>query len=165
MKKVCILTSSHSPFDSRIFHKEAKTLAANDYKVALIVQHDKREIVDGVEIFPLPISRKRYKKMTVGVWKAFLLGLKQKADVYHFHDPALIPVGIALKLFGKRVIYDVHEDVPKQILSKEWIRSAYLRRVISFVFNIFEQFSTIFFDRIIAATPEIAKKFPEKKTI
>jgi glycosyltransferase involved in cell wall biosynthesis len=38
-----------------------------------------------------------------------------------FHHPELLWVGAVLHLRGAHVVYDVHEDVPKQILSKPWI--------------------------------------------
>jgi len=164
-KKINILTSVHPPFDDRIFHKEAKTLVKAGYDVILIAQHNEEEVVDGVRIVPLPKPRSRFERMTKVVWKLFKLALKKKADVYHFHDPELIPVGLVLRLFGKRVIYDVHEDAPKQILNKNWIRSHIVRKLVSFFFNIFERFSCMFFNAVVAATPDIAKKFPPQKTI
>jgi hypothetical protein len=48
-------------------------------------------------------------------------GLRRNGTVYHFHDPELIPAGLALRLLGKRVIYDAHEDLPRDILFKNWI--------------------------------------------
>jgi hypothetical protein len=40
--------------------------------------------------------------------KAFCLALEQKADIYHFHPPELLFIGVLLKLFTrKKVIYDV----------------------------------------------------------
>ena len=165
MRKVIHLTSVHPVFDGRVFHKEAKTLIKAGYDVILIAQHNKEEVVDGVKIIPLPKPRNRFERMTKVVWKLFRLALKEKADVYHFHDPELIPVGLVLRLFSKKVIYDVHEDVPQQILTKDWIRSYIVRKITSFIFKGFENLSCIFFNGIVAATPDIAKKFPSQKTI
>jgi len=164
-KKVCILTSVHPAFDGRIFHKEAKTLVNAGYDVVLIAQHNKEEVVGMVKIVPLPKPRNRFERMTKVGWKLFGLALKQKADIYHFHDPELIPVGLALKLFGKKVIYDVHEDVPKDILTKGWVGNKNIRKIVSIVFYLFEQFSVKFFNRVVTVTSDIAKKFPKEKTV
>jgi len=57
------LTTVHLPFDTRIFHKEAKTLVKAGYDVSLIVQHDKNELVDGVKIIALPKPRSRFTRI------------------------------------------------------------------------------------------------------
>ena len=164
--KVCILTSVHPPFDGRVFHKEAKTLAKAGYNVVLIAQHTGEETIDGVKILPLPRPKNRFVRITKVVWKLFRLALKEKANVYHFHDPELIPVGLVLKFFGKKVIYDVHEDYPKQILSSQkWAGNVYVRKFIAFITNIIERSGAFGFDSIAAATPDIAKKFNPSKTI
>jgi|Deesub1362A_J573_1020465.scaffolds.fasta_scaffold08329_3 glycosyltransferase involved in cell wall biosynthesis len=163
--KVCHITSVHSPFDTRIFYKECKTLVEAGYEVTLIAQHDKNELINGVKIVALPKAKNRIHRMFSLTLKAFWLALKQKAEVYHFHDPELIPLGIILKLWKKKVIYDVHEDVPKQILSKYWIKNAYTRKFISYLSNIIEQIGASIFTAVVAATPYIAEKFPKEKTI
>jgi glycosyltransferase involved in cell wall biosynthesis len=160
--KVCILTSGHPPFDSRIFHKEAKTLVKAGYKVVLIAQHSKEETVDGVRIVPLPTPKNRFERMTKVVWKLFRLALKEKAQIYHFHDPELMPVGVVLKLFGKKVIYDVHEDYQQKILSKKWI-GAKFRRVISFLMGYIEKACSMLFDYIITADSHTKMKFKKNK--
>ena len=165
MRKVIHLTSVHPVFDVRIFHKEVKTLVKAGYDVTLIAQHNKEEVVDGIRIVSLPKPRNRFERMTKVVWRLFRLALKEKADVYHFHDPELIPVGLVLRLFGKKVIYDVHEDVPQQILTKDWIGNPIVRKIISLFFKEFENLSCVFFNGIVAATPDIAKKFPSQKII
>jgi len=119
--KVCILTSVHSSFDVRIFHKEAKSLVKAGYDVTLIAQHDKEEVVDGVKIINLQKPRNRIERMTKTVWSAYRKAVQVNADIYHFHDPELMPIGFLLKCLGKKVIYDMHENLPKQIMSKHWI--------------------------------------------
>jgi len=48
--------------------------------------------------------------------KVFLLALKQRAEIYHFHDPEFLPWALLLKfLTRKSVVYDVHEDYPEKI--------------------------------------------------
>jgi hypothetical protein len=160
MIKVCILTSVHPPFDTRIFHKEAKSLARAGYDVTLIAQHDKGEVVDGIRIIPLRKPKNRLERMTKTVWSVYQKALEIDADIYHFHDPELIPVGLLLKLHGKRVIYDVHEDVPRQNLSKTYI-PAMLRKPVSAMIGVLEAFSARRFDGIVTATSFINKRFLE----
>lgn len=156
--KVCILTSVHPPFDTRIFHKEAKSMVRAGYDVTLIAQHDKEEIVDGIRIVPLPTPKNRLQRMTRTVWLAYRKALKINADIYHFHDPELMPVGLLLKRHGKRVIYDVHEDVPRQNLSKPYIPSL-LRKPISLMIGVLEAFFARRFDGVVTATPFINRRF------
>ena len=108
--KICMLSSTHSAFDDRIFYREAKSLSLAGYEVVIIAQHDKEEIIDNIKIVPLPIPKNRLHRMIKTAWKLFKLALKEKADVYHFHDPELMPIGILLKPKGKKIVYDVHED-------------------------------------------------------
>lgn len=157
--KVVHLTTVHPPFDTRVFHKEAKTLARTGYEVVLIAQHDKDEVVGGVKIIALPKPRNRFARIFGLTWKAFRLALWEKADIYHFHDPELLPVGVMLKLFTQaKVIYDVHEDVPEQILTKHWLPAS-LRHPIASVFNVIEKFLARMLDGIVVATEGIAEKF------
>jgi len=158
--KVCIITSVHPPFDTRIFHKEAKSLARAGYDVTLIAQHYEDEIVDGIKIVPLPKPKNRIERMTRAVWMAYRKALEIDADIYHFHDPELIPIGLLLEHQGKRVIYDVHEDVPRQNLSKPYI-PAVLRKPISAMIGTLEAFSARRLDGIVTATPFINRRFLE----
>ena len=133
-RKICILTSVHPAFDHRIFHKQVKSLLKAGYDVTLIAQHDKDETVDGVRIVALPKPKNRLRRI-LGTWRVFNLAFKQKADVYHFHDPELLPWGWLLqKLTHKPVIYDVHEYFIDTILFKAWI-PYFLRKPIARIFD------------------------------
>ena len=163
--KVVHLTTVHPPFDTRIFHKEAKTLAQAGYEVVLIAQHERNEVVDGVKIIALPRPRNRFVRIFGLTWRAFCLALRESAEVYHFHDPELLPIGVLLKLFtGAKVIYDVHEDVPQQILTKYWI-PAPLRRPVAAVFNAVEKLLAWAVDAVVVATEGIAEKFARFKPV
>ena len=159
-KKVCILTSVHPPFDIRIFHKESRSLVKAGYDVSLIAQHDKEEMVDGILISPLPKPRNRFERMTRTVWLVYQKALKIDADIYHFHDPELMSIGLMLKRRGKQVIYDIHEDVPRQNLSKSYIPAVF-RRPISLMIGALEAFSARRFDGVVTATPFINRRFLE----
>lgn len=158
MIKICILTSVHSPFDIRIFHKEGKSLVKAGFDVTLIAPHDKNETVDGIRIVPLMKSKNRIHRMTKTALQVYWHARKIDADIYHFHDPELIPIGLLLKSRGKRIIYDVHEDVPRQSLSKPYI-PAIFRKPVSRMTEALEIFSAHRFDGIVTATPFINRRF------
>jgi glycosyltransferase involved in cell wall biosynthesis len=149
-KKVCILTSVHYVFDTRIFHKQAKSLVEAGYNVILIAQHDRDEIMDGVRVLPLPKPKNRFRRM-LGTWRVFKLARKQRADVYHFHDPELIPIAVLLRLFTNgKLIYDVHENVKHDILGKLWLPRA-VRKLVSLIYQLTEKLSFPFINLIIIA--------------
>lgn len=158
MIRICHLTSAHLQTDTRIFYKECQTIAASGYDVTLIVQHQKDKVIESVRILSLDKPKTRKERMTKTVKQAYKRALECNADIYHFHDPELIPVGLKLKRKGKKVIYDVHEDVPRQILSKHWIPTL-LRKIISLFVERIENYAAKKFDYIITATPYIRNRF------
>ena len=160
--KVCILTSVHIPFDGRIFHKQAKSLAKAGYDVVLIARHDKAEIVDGVRMVPLPEPKNRLQRMTTLLWRLYRLAVREDADVYHFHDPELMPIGLLLKLHRKKVIWDVHEHYPNSILDKFWIPQS-LRRCVSKAVDLFEHLVVRWYDYVIYTTPFVGARYGKLK--
>lgn len=163
MKKICHLTSVHPVFDTRIFHKEIKTLARAGYDVTLIAQHNKNEIIDGIKIVALPKPKNRFERFIKLDYLLYKKALQQKTDIYHFHDPELIPWVLKLKKkTGAKIIYDVHEDIAKQILSKDWILKI-LRKIISYLFNFFEKKIARKFDFLIVASKHILYNFKKEK--
>jgi glycosyltransferase involved in cell wall biosynthesis len=157
-RRVAILSSVHPPFDTRIFQKQARALAAGGYDVTLVVPHARDETVDGVRLRALPPAGSRMRRMLAAPPRVLREAVRLRADVYHFHDPELIPVGLALKALGKRVIYDVHEDVPKSILGKTYLPSAALRPLAA-TSRVVEQAASRAFDLIVLARDDIEESF------
>jgi glycosyltransferase involved in cell wall biosynthesis len=159
-KRVCVLTTVHRPFevDVRVFHRECKALSEAGFDVTLIAPHHRDEVIDGILIVAIPSPRRRLVRMTLGVLAALRKAVQLDADVYHFHDPELILAGLLLRAKGKRVIYDIHEDVAGQILSKYYL-PRWSRRLVSCLVDRMEKVASRAFTALIAATPPIAARF------
>jgi len=161
-KRVCHMTTAHSVCDERIFHKECKALLKAGYEVSIIARHEKDDLIQGIRVIALPEPTGRIHRMFGTTLRALSAALGEKADIYHFHDPEIIPAALVLRLLGKKVIYDIHEDYGKQILSKQYIRKK-VRRPVARSFSLFEQAASRFFDSLITATDDILKNFPRHK--
>jgi glycosyltransferase involved in cell wall biosynthesis len=157
--KICHLTSVHPYNDTRIYLKECCTLVKAGYEIHLVARDAPNEVRAGIHLHSIPkIEDNRFKRMTQTVLSIYQQAIAINADIYHFHDPELIPIGLMLKAKGKKVIYDVHEDVPRQILSKKYIPNNF-RYFISRAIESLEIFASKHFDGIIAATPFIYDRF------
>lgn len=156
--KVVHLSSVHSAFDIRIFHKECKSLAQAGLDVMFVAPHSRDEVVDKIQIRAVPVQGNRLRRFTKTIWDIFRESQRQSADLYHFHDPELILVGLFLRAQGKRVIYDIHEDVPKDILAKHYLPQ-WSRQIIARIADGIESIAGKRFTALVAVTPSIAERF------
>jgi len=156
--KVVHLTSSHRAYDTRVWKKECKSLAEAGYEVVLIAPHDQDENVDGITIRAIQKPSTRKERFFQAPFRVLRAALKERADVYHFHDPELLPAGVILRLLGHRVIYDVHEDVSKDISERDWIPDLW-RPVLRRSFAVLDRIASRLFSGVIAATPNIAVRY------
>jgi glycosyltransferase involved in cell wall biosynthesis len=158
-ERVVHLSTVHARDDVRIFHKECAGLAAAGFDVHLLVADGKgAEFRDNIRIHDIGFMQGRMRRMVVQPWRMWRLARDLGAAVYHFHDPELIPMALLLRTAGYRVIYDAHEDVPRAVLSKFWLKP-WLRRLVAALFERLENFAARRFTAVVAATPHIASRF------
>lgn len=157
--KIAHLTSAHPRNDVRIFFKMCTSLTQADYHVFLVVADgDGNEIKNRVNIIDVGKSTGgRLSRMTKTTSRILDKAKELNADIYHLHDPELIPIGLKLKKKGFKVIFDAHEDLPQQLKSKPYLNKL-SRHILSFVFKLYEKYAFKKFDALVGATPVITQK-------
>jgi glycosyltransferase involved in cell wall biosynthesis len=160
--KICHITSLHNRYDSRIFFKECLSLKNDGNEVFLLVNDNfADEIKNGIHIRSI---RSQFKTRLHRFFlsnisnKFFKVAISLNADIYHFHDPELIFLGKRLIKIGKKVIYDIHEDYPREILYKPWIPKI-IRNLVSLIFQIFENFYSKNFSGLVVVVPSLYDRF------
>jgi len=151
--RVCVLTSVHSPFDGRIFHRECQALRRAGYDVTVVAPAERaRQERSGIPVLGVPRPGTRRERPVV--WVRLLrrvLGLRP--DVVHFHDPELLLLVPALRLaFGSQVkiVYDVHEYFVDSLAGKYWIPRL-LRPLVRSAARLMEQLLVRGVDGIVCA--------------
>jgi glycosyltransferase involved in cell wall biosynthesis len=158
--KVCHMTSVHKRYDGRILMKECLSLKEHGLDVFLLVNDkDPDEDYKGVKIVSTefdPINR--LDRIISSSKKMYEKAIEIDADIYHFHDPELLIVANKLKKNKKLIIFDSHEDVPRDIEDKAWIPK-FSRKVIAFLYTKYEEKSIKNYDALISVTPHIVERF------
>lgn len=157
MSKISVvhMTTAHIPYDNRIYFRECKSLVDRGYNITLLAQEFKGfRPFKNLKYERLPIIKNKIGRILILPILALVFALKNKYDIYHLHDPELIPVGYILSLFNRKVVYDMHENVPKQIRTKQWIPS-FIRPSVSSMFSLLEK---IFIKKFHIVFAEISYK-------
>ncbi len=163
-RRVCILTTVHKYDDNRVYYKEVMSLNRAGLEVVYIAPDLEEGTRHGITYVKVNKPSATWKRI-LGFYRVFQLARKQKCRVYHFHDAELIIVGILLKMFtNAKVIYDVHEDYPSQMLTKHYLRD-WMRKPLYYFMKMAEKLADRVFDAIIVADNFVFKHFSAHKTI
>lgn len=158
-----MLTTVHRATDDRIFHREAKTLVEAGMSVCVMGPHDNSRFIDGVWVDALPAQNSRKRRFALG-WVVLQRCLRTNSRLFLFHDPELFGVGLILRLLGRHVIYDCHENLDLQVLQKTWIPK-WARKSTAATVRITEWLLSRALSGVIAASPSMLGRFPRNRTI
>lgn len=162
MYTICHLSSVHRGLDIRIYRKECLALVKAGFAVHLVIDASAADVMEaaraGVTVHRLEqagqAAQGRLARVLQQASRCRSLAAALNADLYHFHDPELIPHGLWLRQRGKQVIYDVHEDVRADIASKPWI-PAPLRTAVGAAVRGLEHLAARRLSALVVATPHI----------
>lgn len=157
--KIVVLAPVHRFDDIRVFRKEAATLAGAGHEVVLYARTpDGHPLVQqGVSVRPVRYSSR---------WQRFALlpvvaanAVRERADVYHLHNPDTLPIALLLKALGRRVVYDTHEDFRTEILLRGWLPRP-LRRTAAAAVSAAEKAAGRICDAVIVTQEQLRERIP-----
>jgi glycosyltransferase involved in cell wall biosynthesis len=160
MTRVCMITLNHSPFDDRLYYREARSLLENGYEVVVIsaaTDSNGKSTYPGFDVKYIKSNVNcRSLKWISRLSKIFLESMRTPSDVYHCHEPDTFLIAVLVKIFsGKRIIYDVYEYYEDVIPISNGLTKYFL----IFMTSIFEPFFCRLTDGIIVADSEIARRY------
>ena len=162
-KKVCHVISGYFRKDARIFYRQSLSLKKNDFDVCILTNDaGPNEILDGIEILSCTNKHlSRWERLFFATWHFYKHAVEINADVYQLHSPELLPLAAKLKKIGKKVVYDVHEDMAAHILEKEWL-PIWSRKFVSYFFNIYMNQIFIKIDGIISPISHVVRDLQKR---
>ena len=152
---ICHVTSMHPYNDDRIFERACKGLNSIGEKVILIATHEGDIDIEGIQVVGLK-ERKGISRRVFSSFEAFRKAKKTKADVFHFHDPDLIPWMLILSWLKRNVIYDVHENYESRVVK---LPPKFLKKVYSRIYRKVENLFSSGFSGITVVTPSMKNLF------
>ena len=164
---VCHISTVHPTFDQRIFHRECWTLANAGYQTHLIVEAEQSEEVEGIRIHAVDQPRKvtpgaHLPRRLRRLREAKKLAIQLDADIYHLHDPELMPLGSWLKKrTDARVIFDSHENNVGYIKQKAHLPKLLRKWVLQPMMTGLERKAARTLDAIVAADQGVARIFKD----
>lgn len=140
------------------------SLTTAGWEVTLLATGQPPAQRNGITVLTIERPASRRRRMLKTSWALLRRAIALRADIYHIHDPELLPAALVLRALGRSVVYDVHEDLPRQVAGKPWI-PPWLRPTISVLAAVSERIASRFLTGVVAATETIADRFPQSKTV
>ena len=150
------VTTAHPCDDTRIYSKYCLSTKHSGFRVLLIAPRKytggvEREIDVDVQFLRV---RTRLLRMLLNPLDAFVKAIRSRAKIIHVHDPELVPITLLLKALGRKVFYDVHEDLVGQTYQKDYVAAGFKGAVASFC-SVVQKVGCVVADEVISANSHI----------
>ncbi|MBX3423899.1 MAG: glycosyltransferase [Pirellulaceae bacterium] len=157
---ICQLTSAHALDDERILHRMAWSAQRLGYRSQVAGPAATDGHYAGITLHSV------YDRTAPGLWNRRLLAwlrlawwaLRSNFRVFHLHDPDLLLTGMVLRLCGRKVIYDVHDDYQAAFQTRLRGRPV-LRALVPRTWWLLERNAARLFQGVIVADHHLARKF------
>ena len=155
MIRVVHLSTVHPPNEPRIYERECRTLAEAGYDVTYLVPGARAGRDEyGVRLAALP---KRPRALRWASTREILATLHElRPQVVHIHDPELLLLFPLLRTLVPRLVYDLHDYLPEQVLAKHYIPSR-VRPAVSTASKVAQRGLASLGDGIVTAFPTMFK--------
>jgi glycosyltransferase involved in cell wall biosynthesis len=171
MKKILMVVYSYFPQDVRP-RREAEALINTGYEVDIIClrlpDQSKFENIFGVNTYRVNLSKSRSSKgkyitlytkfFILAFFKLNLLYFKKRYNIIHIHNMPdfLVFLGVLPKLFGAKIILDLHDPTPEMLMTKfAEGRDSWLTKILKWQ----EQASIKFAHKIITTNKSFLDRF------
>lgn len=156
---ICHITTIHPQQDTRIFQKQCVSWASAGHQVTLICAKGNSQTIQGVDIISIQAENFSFSNRIKNIAPTLYgIALKLNADVYQFHDPDFLWFALKLRAKNKKVVYDIHEDIPRQLLSKPYGNKLILK-LASSLFEPFENYVAKRMSAVITADQKVNDRF------
>ena len=120
MIRIIHLSVVHPANEPRIYERECRTLAGAGFDVTYLVPGATPGRDEyGVRLMPLP-SRSRATRW-MSARDIVSIVREERPHVVHVHDPELLTLFPLLRAWVPRLVYDMHDYVPEQVMAKDYI--------------------------------------------
>jgi len=157
--RICHFSSLHNRHDTRILIKQCQSLVSTGHDVCLIISdNEPDEVFGGVKIKSVGPPGNMLNRIFSVNDRIYKEVLKFKPDLCIYHDPELCIQAIKLISKGYEVIYDAHEDSPRQYITNA--SSASIKAIIiSKAIESLENYTAKRLTAILTATEGIKSRF------
>jgi len=159
LTSVCHVISGYFRNDARVFLRQCRSLDNHGFEVSILTNDGSPdEVLDGIRVVNCGKPWSRARTLLMAKRQFLNKALQIDAEIYQLHSPELLPLGLALKKAGKKVVYDAHEDMPRHILEKDWL-PLFSRTAISLAFEKYMLHALRKYDDIISPHSHVVADF------